>query len=184
MRKMALGVVVLVILVLSAWQLLKIGNFREQLSVAEASSKIQELYKGEIIQITEHPKIYEMTFQNDKGTYEVEINRKTGEVQRLSRINKQTTSRNEQDNPNGNSGQSSPKPSGEQESNEKGKIITEEEAVTIALSSVSGDVDDIHFEESGDGAYYLVKIEKENGEEGTVQIHAITGEVMSISWDD
>ncbi|KAF0817916.1 PepSY domain-containing protein [Cytobacillus sp. FSL R5-0377] len=64
------------------------------------------------------------------------------------------------------------------------KNLTEEEAIQIALKSEPGEVDDISFEESERGSYYLVEIEKDDGREAAVEIHAITGEVLSVSWDD
>ncbi|MDF2039087.1 PepSY domain-containing protein [Cytobacillus oceanisediminis] len=64
------------------------------------------------------------------------------------------------------------------------KNLTEEEAVQIALKNEPGEVDDISFEETDSGSYYLVEIEKDDGREAAVQIHAITGKVMSVTWDD
>ncbi|GIN91014.1 PepSY domain-containing protein [Siminovitchia terrae] len=32
--------------------------------------------------------------------------------------------------------------------------------------------------------YYLVEVERDKEKEATVQINAITGEVLSITWDD
>jgi uncharacterized membrane protein YkoI len=64
------------------------------------------------------------------------------------------------------------------------KNLTEEEAIQIALKNEPGEVDDISFEETDRGSYYLVEIEKDDGREAAVEIHAITGEVLSVSWDD
>lgn len=63
------------------------------------------------------------------------------------------------------------------------KRLTENEAVNIALSQVQGEVDDIWLDTQGDKTYYLVKIETKDDREATVQIHAITGDVI-VSWDD
>jgi uncharacterized membrane protein YkoI len=62
--------------------------------------------------------------------------------------------------------------------------LTEEEAIQIAQKNEPGEVDDISFEETDSGSYYLVEIEKDDGREAAVQIHAITGKVMSVTWDD
>nr|WP_315363156.1 PepSY domain-containing protein [Cytobacillus firmus] len=62
--------------------------------------------------------------------------------------------------------------------------LTEEEAIQIAQKNEPGEVDDISFEETDSGSYYLVEIEKDDGREAAVQIHAITGTVMSVTWDD
>ncbi|KON89621.1 hypothetical protein AF332_24235 [Sporosarcina globispora] len=64
------------------------------------------------------------------------------------------------------------------------KNLTEEQAVQIAINNEPGEVDDISFEEADSGSYYLVEIEKDDGREAAVQIHAITGEIMSVTWED
>ncbi|MFT4412843.1 PepSY domain-containing protein [Fredinandcohnia humi] len=63
--------------------------------------------------------------------------------------------------------------------------ITEEEAKEIALQHSSGVIEEIELEEVNGQLYYFVDVENEQDEEeGTVQIHAISGEVISIVWDD
>ncbi|MEC1524774.1 PepSY domain-containing protein [Neobacillus niacini] len=64
------------------------------------------------------------------------------------------------------------------------KTLTEDEVITIASSQVQGDVDDIWLDTEGGQTFYLVKIETNDDREATVQIHAITGNVLSVSWDD
>ncbi|WP_160724770.1 PepSY domain-containing protein [Bacillus sp. USDA818B3_A] len=66
---------------------------------------------------------------------------------------------------------------------ETAKKLTEAEASQLALKQVSGLVDEVLFE-TGDGqSYYLVKIKTKDETEATVQVHAISGKIMSISWD-
>jgi uncharacterized membrane protein YkoI len=64
------------------------------------------------------------------------------------------------------------------------KTLTEKEAVEIARTEVQGEIDDIWFETENNQSYYLIKIETEDDREAIVQIHAITGDVMSVAWDD
>ena len=40
------------------------------------------------------------------------------------------------------------------------------------------------YEKTNDGGYYLIEIEAADGQEGTFQIHAISGKIMSVTWDD
>lgn len=68
--------------------------------------------------------------------------------------------------------------------NQPPKRLTENEAIKIASSQVQGEVDDIWQDTEGEQSFYLVKIETNDDREATVQIHAITGEVMSVRWDD
>ncbi|MET3697904.1 uncharacterized membrane protein YkoI [Bacillus oleivorans] len=67
---------------------------------------------------------------------------------------------------------------------EPAKRLTESEAVEIALQRVSGKVDDIELEQSGGTIYYLIEIEREEEEDATVQVNALSGEVMSVTWED
>ncbi|MEK5230451.1 PepSY domain-containing protein [Lysinibacillus sp. FSL K6-0232] len=62
-------------------------------------------------------------------------------------------------------------------------IISQQQAIQIAQQQLNGEVDSVDFEETADGGYYLIEIETEN-DEATFQIHAISGKVMSITWDD
>lgn len=63
-------------------------------------------------------------------------------------------------------------------------IITEDEAIKIALKQVKGQINDVDLETDDYLNYYLVEIDTQDEREATVQIHAITGEVLSITWDD
>ncbi|KKB41472.1 PepSY domain-containing protein [Bacillus thermotolerans] len=76
-------------------------------------------------------------------------------------------------------------PPKEQPSSLPAREITEEEARAIALKNVSGMAeDDIDLEESNGLTYYLVEVERDDDREAVVQINAISGKVMSITWED
>jgi len=62
-------------------------------------------------------------------------------------------------------------------------IITEQQAIDIALQQLKGEVDSVDFEETSEGGYYLVEIETQH-DEATFQIHAVSGKILSVSWDD
>ena len=68
--------------------------------------------------------------------------------------------------------------------NEPSKRLTEAEAKEIAKKQVNGEVDHSWLETKGEVTYYLVEIKNPDGREGIVQIHAITGNVMSVTWDN
>lgn len=66
-------------------------------------------------------------------------------------------------------------------------IISEQQAIRIALSQLKGEVDDVDFVKTSEGGYYLVEIEidvDDGPDEATYQIHAISGKIMSVTWDD
>src|SRR5699024_2848866 len=67
---------------------------------------------------------------------------------------------------------------------EKQKNISEKEAIQIALNTVKGEVDDVDLERSNGQLYYFIEVETTEDTEAEIQIHAITGEVISIEWDD
>ncbi|CEG26556.1 peptidase propeptide and ypeb domain-containing protein [Bacillus sp. B-jedd] len=62
--------------------------------------------------------------------------------------------------------------------------ITEHEAASIAQKEVQGEVDDIDLETENGQTFYLVEIQTVDDREATVQVHAITGAVMSVLWDE
>ncbi|TFE00394.1 hypothetical protein E2626_12850 [Jeotgalibacillus salarius] len=70
------------------------------------------------------------------------------------------------------------------ETEEPARILSEPEAIEIALDAVNGEVDDVDLEQSNGVTYFLIEIESDDDDEATVQVNAITGEVMSTVWDD
>ncbi|KIL45842.1 PepSY domain-containing protein [Jeotgalibacillus soli] len=64
------------------------------------------------------------------------------------------------------------------------RVLTEEEAVNIALNRVNGEVEGVDFEPLEEGSYYLVEIETLDEQEVIVQINAISGEIKSLTWDE
>lgn len=81
------------------------------------------------------------------------------------------------------------KPAKQQE--KKSVLITEKRARQIAVAqlktSAPYEVDDVDFVKTDEGGYYLVNIEldiDDDLDEVTYQIHAISGAVMSVTWDD
>ncbi|MFD1954987.1 PepSY domain-containing protein [Paenibacillus thailandensis] len=63
-------------------------------------------------------------------------------------------------------------------------LITKEEAAALALKQVQGKVEEIDLEEKDGKSFYLVEIDTADGREATVQLHAVSGELMSVTWDD
>ena len=65
--------------------------------------------------------------------------------------------------------------------------ISEQQAIKIALGQLNGEVDDVDFIDTKDGGYYLVEIDidvEDGPDEATYQIHAISGKVMTVTWDN
>lgn len=75
-------------------------------------------------------------------------------------------------------------------SDEPVRLLTEKEAEKIAAKSLAGagskveDTDaDLRTEDDGQ-AYYLVEVELEDGREASVQVNAVSGKVLSTTWDE
>ncbi|MGG0668770.1 PepSY domain-containing protein [Sporosarcina koreensis] len=102
----------------------------------------------------------------------------------------QAASKTEEPKPNVNKTPEQSKPA-KQEKRQNTAFISEQQAEKIALaqlpSGMIGEIDDVDFEKSTDGGYYLVQIEidtDDDMDEVTYQIHAISGKVMTVTWDD
>lgn len=67
---------------------------------------------------------------------------------------------------------------------EPSKKLSEAEAVKLAIQQVEGTVDEISLETKNGQPYYFVKVIVNDKQEAIVQIHAIKGNVISITWDD
>ena len=66
-------------------------------------------------------------------------------------------------------------------------LISKERAIEIALGQLQGEIEEVKFENTDDGGFYLIEIEQDNDDddlEAVIQIHAITGKVLSVIWDD
>ena len=102
----------------------------------------------------------------------------------------------EKPKPDVNKAPANPKPANQpakQEKQPKRVLISEQQAMNIGLAQLPagkvGEVDDVDFVNSEAGGYYLVQIEidtddDDDMDEVTYQIHAISGKVMTVTWDD
>ena len=63
-------------------------------------------------------------------------------------------------------------------------LINKEQAITIAKTQLNGEVQYTTYENASDGGYYLIEIESEDDREAVIQVHGVSGEVLSVTWDD
>nr|WP_066400823.1 PepSY domain-containing protein [Cytobacillus eiseniae] len=188
------------------WQVSNKMTSAEPLTAEQATSKVKELYSGQIVEVKEGENLYLITIQLETGTYDIEIDRHSGDIGKLTQTTTDLVSNEKvKKEPHDDSSSTLPNdssvekpkekdPSGESESKqekkdstaaEKPKLLTEKEAIAIALKELNGEVDDVELESQGGITYYLVDIEREDNEdEATIQINAVSGEIMSIVWDD
>ena len=128
------------------------------ISEVELREVIATQYTGTVERISldkkKEPPKYKVEIANEQSLKSIEINAVTGEV--LSEKTKETTSEN--------------------------AVITKKQAIKIAHEQLEGEVEYISYEMTNDGGYYLVEIESHE-EEALFQIHAISGKILSVTWD-
>lgn len=139
---------------------------KQRLTEAEAAEIALAKADGEVKEVayTKESDAYTVEIETTEGLATIVLSAVTGDVTKV------TSAANEPPTP----------PESEPE-----RVITSEEAVEIAKQTLDGEVQDIEFEDTADGGYYLVEIEKdETDQDVTVQIHAIRGETLAVEWDD
>lgn len=149
---------------------------------AEIKNRVESLFSGEVQSVTKTNKQYEVTFSKNDFLYEVSVDATEGTFSNITLIKEGTIKEEppEKELPVEEE-QIEKKPTTE----EPGAVkpLTEQQISTIARSQFSGEVDDIEFVDTNDGGYYNVDIENDE-DEATLQIHALTGEVLTITYDD
>lgn len=182
-KRLALVAIVMIIAGVVLWQLFTNLTAAELLTEKQATSKVESLYNGKIVKVREHNQVFVIELELDTGKFEIEINRKTGEIGSLTKLNhqisKQPANEGQQEEPTDQPTDTNPPPTDHQN-----QLISEEEAKEIALQQINGTIDEFETKDIYGVIYYFVEVERNDGEEGTVQIHGFTGEVVSISWDD
>lgn len=193
----------------------KIEEVPKLLSEQEVRDLIVEKYQNEIEGITfneekETPS-YDVEIAKDETRLKIIVNAKTGEIieeeeQPSAPVNivnaqekEQSSSQTKQPSTSTNTSKTQQK-QGSSTSTTAPKtvekkqppaptttLITQAQAIKIALGQLAGEVEDVDFVKQADGGYYLVEIEQDRDDddlEAVFQIHAITGKVMSVKWED
>lgn len=175
------GMAILLLITLMQW--VPTLTSAETLTEQEARESVVTRYSGEIIEIKQERDKYVVDLQLDTGLYQIHIDAQNGEV--LSLEHKEAFPVTDENNPS-HPPVSEPEEPGEPEPTpgEPPLLLTEDEAAQLALQHIPGEVDDVDWKQVDGTGFYLVEIDLEDGREAIVQIHAITGEVMSVSWDD
>jgi uncharacterized membrane protein YkoI len=160
----------IVVLLYIGWQ--KFGTINvsaEILSKEEAQKLVQDRYQGKVIQIRLTDAQYDIELEKEDNLYQISLDALSGKVIVITK--KATTS-------------PPPVSPTTTTSNGTSKRLTEEEAKEIAKKQVNGAVDHVWLESKNEQTYYLVEIKTKDDREAIVQIQAITGNVMSVTWDD
>lgn len=200
------GVLLIAILIgVQKWQEGSVAA--EALTKEEAQRMVEEKYSGKVLNITMEDQQFNVDLERGDVIYKVMIDGNSGEVLSLEKLqnkendDKETADSKKTDPPSKEQVEETPpkqndKESGQQIPADQGKVtepnqaeeppkkLSENEAVQIALAQIQGEIEDVEIRNINGAAYYFVEIESGDDREGIVQIHAITGEVKSITWDE
>lgn len=203
MRKkvsLLLGVVMLVavlIIVNAVW-----SPFSPSTSAMSTDEVVEEVLSqypgGEITKTTLDGGVYRLELQSATGTYEMTVDSRQGDIVSIQQLNERASQPPTEPDPDtppsepadhgdkeatgGTTGGESGNGSGTSEP--PATMITKEYAIKLSLEKVPGTVEDVEYRENKSSRYYLVEIEREDGREATIQVHAITGKIMTVTWDD
>lgn len=177
------GGLLLAVLFIGFMQWGRVTTSAESLSQKEAKDLVENRYKGEITKIEQNDDNYVIEMDRNQIIYEIRLNASNGEVLSFSKVGSRKNEEEKEPIAEDHSEQENQQELSEAESKTK-VILTEAAAKEIALKEVDGIVDDIDLETSGDLMYYLVEIDTADDREAVVEIHASTGKVISVTWDD
>lgn len=147
-----------------------------ELNTNELELKIKDIYNAEVQTLVKEKDHFVGSFNKDGSIFEVNVNAVTGQFSDLKLIHKNENKQSGETPKENELASSSP--------SEKATkpLLSEQQVVDIVLKEVPGEVDSVEFEGNAEGGIYFVEIEQE--EDVTVQVHAITGEIIVIKYDD
>lgn len=181
------AVVGMVVFLLLAWVAFWIfGNDSEPLlSRDQAELAVLSEYAGKVDSLKLQAGAYIAVLQTEQGRYELKLDGVTGEILSIVLLKRtdepavQPTSAATPAPSGGADATPSPAPSPAAQS-----VISEAEAVRLALLEVPGELDDVDTGIDAAGAFYLVEIHTSDGREAVVQVNAISGHIMSVTWEE
>ncbi|WP_102271973.1 PepSY domain-containing protein [Cytobacillus massiliigabonensis] len=177
------SVILLALLFIGLQQWGRVTTSAESMSQEEAEDLVEKRYKGEITKIEQKNDNYIIEMDRKQIIYEIKLNASNGEVLSFSKIGS-SKKENEKEPTEEKSNQEVQQEIVEGGEQQTSQLLTESAVKEIALKQVKGTVDDIDLESSGDLTYYLVEIETADDREAVVSIHASTGKILSVSFDD
>ena len=193
-HKIKIGVTACIGCFLAVLFIIAVRHITEDTSLSEKqiASRVEALYGGVVDNTIKQDDVYFVTFSTAQATYEVTVDEANGRFSNLTLIHEQPAV--VQDDTNDGETTSAPQPDSQVEPSDPPKpstpttehkpiLLTEQQVISIASAQFTGEVEDVDFENAADGGYYLVEIDTAE-EEVTVQIHAITGKILSVSFDE
>lgn len=184
MYKAVIGMVVFLLLACVAFWIFR-KDSEPLLSREQAELAVLSEYPGKVDSLKLQAGAYVAELQTEQGQYELKLDGVTGEILSIVLL-KRTDEPAVQPTPaatpapsGGAAAPPSPAPTRAAQT-----VVSEAEAVRLALLEVPGEPDDVDTEIDAAGAYYLVEIHTPDGREAVVQVNAISGHIMSVTWEE
>lgn len=183
-HKLKIVITICIVCLLAVLFIIAIRHITEDTSLSkkQIASRVEALYGGVVDNLIKQDDVYFVTFSTAQATYEVMVDEVNGRFSNLTLIYEQPPVEQ-----NGDSATDEPNQTEPSQPNsppvEKPVLLTEQQVISIVSAQFTGEIEDIDFENTADGGYYLVEIDTA-AEEVTVQIHAITGKILSVSFDE
>ncbi|WP_151733288.1 PepSY domain-containing protein [Paenibacillus tengchongensis] len=156
------------------------GKAAPGLTPEQAEAAVLQAYPGSVETLTLHSGQYVAELTTAQGRYELKLDRSSGEIVSIVLLESTATAVP--------AAEPTPQPSAPgtdtTASPTAGRLVSEEEAVELALQAVPGEADDVDTEIDGTGVFYLVEIKTADDREAVVQVDAISGSIMSVTWED
>lgn len=181
------AVIGMVVFLLLAWVAFWIfGNDSEPLlSRDQAELAVLSEYAGKVDSLKLQAGAYIAVLQTEQGRYELKLDGVTGEILSIVLLKRtdepavRPTSAATPVPSGGTATTPSPAPTPASQS-----VVSEAEAVRLALLEVPGELDDVDTGIDAAGAFYLVEIHTSDRREAVVQVNAISGHIMSVTWEE
>ncbi len=198
--------VFIIVVIASQFHSFQLISKAKTLSKNEVRSQLETMYAGgKVDSIKLNDEVYVAGISRKGSQYKAEIDKESGEVLTLIQTKKSPIASAVEDSQQEVENDLTGKPikgvtppsvsdktradsSSTTVPEEKKTVrISEKQVVEIALAQLSGEVKDVEFYDKTDGGYYMVEIEadvSDGPDEATYQIHAVSGKVMTVTWDD
>lgn len=160
-----LAIPALLIIALIVWTATTQITRETILNEVQATSRVETFYNGEVRSTIKKGTQYFITFATTYGVYGIVVDEDNGRFSQLHLIQTLTPSTDE------------PTPS------ETPPRMTTAQIRAITTQAYLGEIEALMFYESAEGGYYLVEVDTEE-EDVVLQIHAITGKILSVSFQD
>lgn len=156
----------------------------------QMTAQVEKVYKGTVQSFVEKEDYYVASFEKNGSTYEVQIDPFNGEMSNMQAIfiaDKPDDTSKPYENAKPNTPTAPSNNTQKETPPEPNKpLLSAKQVKAIALKEFKGHVESVDFKATSDGGHYFIEIEStnEDWDEVIVQVHAVTGKILSIQYED